>query len=342
MGQLWHYHAVRGADVFVQKSFVPLAGVMVQFGASYFAHGAELFCPYVEERSGMKKSSRKKQNTKSPSDSIRAQIKQKKGLATVYFLLRLSVILTMVAQIYNRNFENVYLCVLTLVLFMLPAIFERKLHIDVPDTLEVIVLLFIYAAEILGEIREYYIAVPFWDDLLHTTNGFLCAAIGFSLVNLLNKDERVEFQLSPAYMALMAFCFSMTIGVLWEFFEWGADTFLHADMQKDEIIHAINSVNLDPLGRNVPHYISDITDVILVQADGTQRALGLGGYLDIGLIDTMTDLFVNFIGATVFSLIGYFCMKFKKRSNIVRSLVPRKIKLGLELSEGEDANGCAE
>ncbi len=290
----------------------------------------------------MKKSSRKKQNTKSPSDSIRAQIKQKKGLATVYFLLRLSVILTMVAQIYNRNFENVYLCVLTLVLFMLPAIFERKLHIDVPDTLEVIVLLFIYAAEILGEIREYYIAVPFWDDLLHTTNGFLCAAIGFSLVNLLNKDERVEFQLSPAYMALMAFCFSMTIGVLWEFFEWGADTFLHADMQKDEIIHAINSVNLDPLGRNVPHYISDITDVILVQADGTQRALGLGGYLDIGLIDTMTDLFVNFIGATVFSLIGYFCMKFKKRSNIVRSLVPRKIKLGLELSEGEDANGCAE
>ena len=290
----------------------------------------------------MKKSSRKKQNTKSPSDSIRAQIKQKKGLATVYFLLRLSVILTMVAQIYNRNFENVYLCVLTLVLFMLPAIFERKLHIDVPDTLEVIVLLFIYAAEILGEIREYYIAVPFWDDLLHTTNGFLCAAIGFSLVNLLNKDERVEFQLSPAYMALMAFCFSMTIGVLWEFFEWGADTFLHADMQKDEIIHAINSVNLDPLGRNVPNYISDITDVILVQADGTQRALGLGGYLDIGLIDTMTDLFVNFIGATVFSLIGYFCMKFKKRSNIVRSLVPRKIKRGLELSEGEDANGCAE
>ncbi|MCI8619389.1 MAG: hypothetical protein HFG44_04885 [Oscillospiraceae bacterium] len=290
----------------------------------------------------MKKSSRKKQNTKSPSDSIRAQIKQKKGLATVYFLLRLSVILTMVAQIYNRNFENVYLCILTLVLFMLPAIFERKLHIDVPDTLEVIVLLFIYAAEILGEIREYYIAVPFWDDLLHTTNGFLCAAIGFSLVNLLNKDERVEFQLSPAYMALMAFCFSMTIGVLWEFFEWGADTFLHADMQKDEIIHAINSVNLDPLGRNVPHYISDITDVILVQADGTQRALGLGGYLDIGLIDTMTDLFVNFIGATVFSLIGYFCMKFKKRSNIVRSLVPRKIKRGLELSEGEDANGCAE
>lgn len=290
----------------------------------------------------MKKSSGKKQNTKSPSDSIRAQIKQKKGLATVYFLLRLSVILTMVAQIYNRNFENVYLCILTLVLFMLPAIFERKLHIDVPDTLEVIVLLFIYAAEILGEIREYYIAVPFWDDLLHTTNGFLCAAIGFSLVNLLNKDERVEFQLSPAYMALMAFCFSMTIGVLWEFFEWGADTFLHADMQKDEIIHAINSVNLDPLGRNVPNYIGDITDVILVQADGTQRALGLGGYLDIGLIDTMTDLFVNFIGATVFSLIGYFCMKFKKRSNIVRSLVPRKIKRGLELSEGEDANGCAE
>lgn len=290
----------------------------------------------------MKRTSEKKRRKKVSGETIRSQIKQKKGLAAVYFLLRLSVILTMVAQIYNRNFENVYLCILTLILFMLPTVFERGLHIDVPDTLEVIVLLFIYAAEILGEIREYYITIPFWDDMLHTTNGFLCAAIGFSLVNLLNKDERVEFQLSPAYMALMAFCFSMTIGVLWEFFEWGADTFLHADMQKDEIIHAINSVNLDPMGRNVPNYIGDITDVIIVQADGTQRALGLGGYLDIGLIDTMTDLFVNFIGATVFSLIGYFCMRFKKRSNIVKSLVPRKIKRELQLSEGENADGSAE
>ena len=290
----------------------------------------------------MKRNSEKKRRKKASGETIRTQIKQKKGLAAVYFLLRLSVILTMVAQIYNRNFENVYLCILTLILFMLPTVFERGLHIDVPDTLEVIVLLFIYAAEILGEIREYYITIPFWDDMLHTTNGFLCAAIGFSLVNLLNKDERVEFQLSPAYMALMAFCFSMTIGVLWEFFEWGADTFLHADMQKDEIIHAINSVNLDPMGRNVPNYIGDITDVIIVQSDGTQRALGLGGYLDIGLIDTMTDLFVNFIGATVFSLIGYFCMRFKKRSNIVKSLVPRKIKQDLQLSEGENADGSAE
>lgn len=290
----------------------------------------------------MKRTSEKKRRKKVSGETIRSQIKQKKGLAAVYFLLRLSVILTMVAQIYNRNFENVYLCILTLILFMLPTVFERGLHIDVPDTLEVIVLLFIYAAEILGEIREYYITIPFWDDMLHTTNGFLCAAIGFSLVNLLNKDERVEFQLSPAYMALMAFCFSMTIGVLWEFFEWGADTFFHADMQKDEIIHAINSVNLDPMGRNVPNYIGDITDVIIVQSDGTQRALGLGGYLDIGLIDTMTDLFVNFIGATVFSLIGYFCMRFKKRSNIVKSLVPRKIKQGLQLSEGENTDGSAE
>ena len=206
------------------------------------------------------------------------RVQNKKLVVTVYVLLRLSVIVMLVAQMFNGNFENVYTCILALLLFSLPSLIERRLHIDLPDTLEIIILLFIYAAEILGEIQEYYVIIPFWDDILHTLNGFLFAAVGFSLVNILNRNKRVMLELSPFYMAVMAFCFSMTIGVLWEFFEWGVDTFMAKDMQKDTVLQAIHSVTLHPEGRNIPVHIRDIADVILVHSDGTQTALGVGGY----------------------------------------------------------------
>lgn len=258
--------------------------------------------------------------------TLREQIQENRALAAVYIVLRALVVLMMVAQFFNGNFENVFLCVLTLVLFMIPSFIERTIKIDVPDTLEVIILLFIFAAEILGEIRAYYIHYPYWDTMLHTLNGFLCAAIGFSLVDILNRSDRFTFSLSPVYLAVVAFCFSMTVGVLWEFFEWAMDSFFHLDMQKDTVVNAIGTVMLDPTGGNVPQHIKGITDVIVVTADGTQRSLGLGGYLDIGLNDTMKDLFVNFIGAVVFSVIGFFYVKSRGKGRFARRFIPRLVK----------------
>ena len=249
---------------------------------------------------------------------------QRKGLVyTVYFVLRLLVILMLVGAALNRSYENVLLCVLTLLLFMLPSAFERRLHIDLPDTLEIIILLFIFAAEILGEIQDYYITFPYWDTMLHTTNGFLCAAIGFALVDILNRTERISLSLSPFYMAVVAFCFSMTVGVLWEFFEFSMDYFLHFDMQKDTILHTISTVNLDPNHGTTAVVVDGIQDVILVLSDGTQRPLGLGGYLDLGIVDTMVDLFVNFIGAVIFSAIGFFYVKGRGRSRFAPRFIPQ-------------------
>ncbi len=251
---------------------------------------------------------------------------QSKILSFVYFILRFSVIGVLIAQAFNGDFESVFLCVLTLVLFLIPSFFERKLHIDMPDTLEIIILLFIYAAEILGEIRAFYITFPYWDTMLHTINGFLCAAIGFSLVDILNRNTKITtFSLSPAYMALVAFCFSMTVGVLWEFFEAAMDHFFLLDMQKDSIFHTISSVKLDPNGGNSPTIIRDIADVIIVHSDGSQEALGLGGYLDVGIWDTMKDLFVNFIGASVFSVIGYFYVKHRGKGRFARRFIPQVV-----------------
>ena len=250
------------------------------------------------------------------------EVKHKKGVAAVYLTLRLMVILVMIAQFFNGNFENVFLCVLTLVLFLLPTIFERKLKIDLPDTLEIIIMLFIFFAEILGEISAYYTTYQGWDTMLHTLNGFLCAAIGFSLVDMLNREERFSLELSPAFMAIVAFCFSMTIGVLWEFFECSMDLFFMLDMQKDTVTHQISTVMLDPTGGNKTVMIKDITDLIVV-AGGEEISLGLGGYLDIGLLDTMKDLFVNLIGAVVFSVVGYFYVKSRGQGRFAGRFIPK-------------------
>lgn len=253
--------------------------------------------------------------------AVHMELQEHKSSFLVYVILRLAVLLMMVLQLFNGNYENVFLCLLTLVLLMVPSFIQVNLKIELPTTLEIIILLFIFAAEILGEIQAYYIRFPGWDTLLHTVNGFLAAAIGFSLVDLLNRNEKVKFQLSPAFTAIVAFCFSMTIGVIWEFFECGMDLFLGFDMQKDTVLHSITSVMLDPTKGNHPVTIEGIKDVAV-----NGEILGLGGYLDIGLLDTMKDLFVNFIGAVVFSVIGFFYVKSRGKGKMARRFIPRRKK----------------
>ena len=250
--------------------------------------------------------------------AMHMELREHRSSFIVYVVLRALVILMMILQIFNRNYENVFLCILTLLLLLMPSFIQLNLKIELPTPLEITILLFIFAAEILGEIQAYYIRFPFWDTVLHTLNGFLMAAIGFALVDILNRSEKFSFQLSPIFLAIVAFCFSMTIGVLWEFFECGMDQFFGLDMQKDTIVNSISSVVLDPTNSNVPVTIENIDDVVV-----NGKSLGLGGYLDIGLLDTMKDLFVNFIGAVVFSVIGFFYVKNRGKGKFANGLIPR-------------------
>lgn len=252
-----------------------------------------------------------------------------KRTLSVYLVLRALVIAVMVRAFFRGAYENMFMCGLTLILMILPSILTKKLKIYLPSALEIVILCFIFAAEILGEISSFYITVPHWDTMLHTINGFLCAAVGFALVDLFNRDEHFTFKLSPLFLAVVAFCFSMTIGVLWEFFEFSADQFFATDMQKDTIVHQINTVELDATKTNKVVKIKNIDDVIIVHTDGSEENLGLGGYLDIGIIDTMKDLFVNFIGAVVFSILGFIYVKTRGKGRIASSFIPR-----VEMNDG--------
>lgn len=248
---------------------------------------------------------------------LRSAIRRQPVVFAVYLVLRLIVLASLVSAILRQEYESAFVCVLVLFLFMLPFFIQKNFGIRLPSTLEIIILLFIFAAEILGELQSYFIQYPYWDTMLHTTNGFLCAAVGFSLIDILNRDAKIKFTLSPVYVALAAFCFSMTIGVLWEFFEFGMDRLFHMDMQKDTIVHTISSVMLDPTNSNIPITIDGITSVAV-----NGRDFGFTGYLDIGLYDTMEDLFVNFIGATVFSVIGYFYLKHRGEGKFAKAFIP--------------------
>lgn len=248
---------------------------------------------------------------------LKAAVRRQPAVFTVYLVLRLMVLATLVSSVIRSEYESAFICLLVLVLFMLPFFIQQNFGIELPSTLEIIILLFIFAAEILGELECYFITFPYWDSMLHTTTGFLCAATGFALIDILNRNSRIKFELSPIYVALAAFCFSMTVGVLWEFFEFGMDRLFHMDMQKDTVVSSITSVMLDPTNKNIPVTIDGITSVTV-----NGQELGFGGYLDIGLYDTMADLFVNFIGAVVFSTIGYFYIKHRGKGKLAKAFIP--------------------
>lgn len=248
---------------------------------------------------------------------LRGTIRRQPAVFTVYLVLRLIVAAILVSSILRGEYESAFICLLVLVLFMLPFFIQQNFGIELPSALEIIILLFIFAAEILGELECYFITYPHWDTMLHTTTGFLCAATGFAMIDILNRNSRIKFTLSPVYVALVAFCFSMTVGVLWEFFEFGMDRLFSMDMQKDTVIGSVTSVMLDPTNSNTPVTIDGITSVAV-----NGQELSVGGYLDIGLYDTMADLFVNFIGAAIFSTIGYFYIKHRGKGKLAKAFIP--------------------
>lgn len=276
----------------------------------------------------MKNPKKAKTNSKPPKAHkgvfavLKKDAQEHKRLATVYFVLRFIIIGIFVLGIIRGNYENAMTCLLTLVLMLIPTFLERRLLIDVPNVLEVIILLFVFSANILGEIGAFYQKIPMLDTLLHTLNGFICAGVGFGLIDILNRSEKFKFDLSPVFVCLFSFCFSMTVGTVWEFFEFGMDFFFGKDMQKDTVITTINSVLLT--GGNTSE-ITSISGIDRTIVNGNN--LGINGYLDIGIIDTMKDLFVNFIGAVLFDFAGFFYLKYRgEKAGFVENFIPSKLE----------------
>lgn len=179
-------------------------------------------------------------------------------------------------------------CIMGVVAIHIPDILERHLKRDIPSFMVTMYIIFLYCAIFLGEVRSFYYLIPNWDNFLHTFSGMMLGSLGFSVITILNKTDKIPLNMSPFFVALFAFCFAVTIGVFWEFYEYLFDGLLGLNMQKFMLEDGIALIGREALS------------------------------------DTMTDLFVDALGAFIMSVIGYISLKYK--TPLINTLRFRKIE----------------
>ena len=167
-------------------------------------------------------------------------------------------------------------CSMGLLAMLIPGILKRTKQINIPSVMLIMYAVFLYCAIYLGEVRNFYFTVPHWDTILHTFSGVALGALGFSLVSFINKSESLHLFLSPFFVALFAFSFAISLGVIWETYEFAVDSIFRTNMQKFAL-------------------------------ENGEQLVG-----QAALADTMKDLIVDMAGAFVMSVIGYISLKYKK------------------------------
>ncbi len=151
-------------------------------------------------------------------------------------IFKLLLISAAIGNIVSGNWLNIFTSLLALILIYLPNFLSERNYIYIPSALQFIMILFIFAALYMGELREYYLRFWWWDLLLHTLAGVIFGFIGYIIVYILNKEEKVNIVLSPLFISIFAVGFSVTVGVIWEIFEFSMDIFFKLNMQKSGLV----------------------------------------------------------------------------------------------------------
>lgn len=241
-------------------------------------------------------------------NSIKEEYKSKsKKVLTVYLILKVLTIICLIREIAGGDIKHIVTAIVTLILFLIPSILHRKFKIIFPDTLEITIYILIFSAEVLGEILGFYVHIKIFDLVLHLLSGFVMAGIGLSLIEVFKNKNKIKHYLNPKYLILFGIFFSMTTEVAWEIFEYSSDKLFKQDMQKDTIITEISSIVLNEKEDTKPKTV--VVESLVV--NGEDYIEKYGGYIDIGLNDTMKDLIAGLIGALLFSVIGYKYLKGK-------------------------------
>ena len=123
-------------------------------------------------------------------------------------------------------------CILGIVVLGVPAFLEKRFSFEMPNIMAIAYFVFLYCAIYLGEVKQFYYLIPHWDDILHCFSAGMLGAFGFSLVDILNKSEKIKMNLNPYFVSLFAFCFALSIGALWEIYEFSGDALFGLNMQK--------------------------------------------------------------------------------------------------------------
>lgn len=244
----------------------------------------------------------------------------------IYWILSILMILfsfiSLLLEIINHKTEYLLCYILTLSITILLHFSKNLLKVTIPSILKIFILLFIFSSEILGQVYNFYGLFKFFDNYVHILNGFICTSIGLYLVLLLKEKKKYQKN-KIKLILLIAFCFSMTMEVLWEFYEYTSDNIFKKDMQRDQYINEIHSSFLDTNNKRNVISIKNIKYVILYDENGIILNK-MNGYLDIGLNDTMQDLFDNAIGSVIFCICGYIYMSNNHKYQFIENFIIKK------------------
>lgn len=214
-------------------------------------------------------------------------------------IFRILLVLAIIGEIYFEAYLNVFVASLTLFVTFVPNLIHRKYKLNFPPEIQITIVVFLFAAMYLGELQDYYYRFWWWDTMLHLFAGLIFGLAGFFLVYVFNFDQRFKVTLSPLFLSMFAFCFSLMIGVFWEIFEFAMDQIFGMNMQK---------ANLE---KNIQEGLVHLTS---------------------GVEDTMWDLIADSIGAFIAAVIGYNYMK-KERQSILIKLVHKTVDVNKHLIE---------
>lgn len=249
------------------------------------------------------------------SESFEKKITSAKVKKVVGYILWLSLFVSMGYAIYRiiitpadavppetPRLQSDYILMLvssiaSIIVMRLPNFLEKNFKTEIPDGLSIAYYVFLYAGIFLGEARDFFQVFAHWDTILHAFSAGMLAALGFKLISILNNWDRLRLNLSPAFLAFFSFCFSVTVGVLWEIYEFTVDSLLGLNMQKFML----------PSG-----------EPLVGQA---------------ALNDTMWDFIVNFISALAVSIYGYFIIRRRRRKECVRRKTEENNQVADEILE---------
>jgi hypothetical protein len=147
----------------------------------------------------------------------------------ILVILQLVMAGQLVLLLMRGEWPQVFFVAGIMALTLVPVLF--RLPVDIPSEIQIVAVLFVFAALFLGEVRGYYERFWWWDMALHTSSGLLLGMVGFMFVYILNEDEHVDLHMRPGFLALFAFFFAVGIGALWEIFEFGMDRYAGTNMQ---------------------------------------------------------------------------------------------------------------
>jgi len=223
----------------------------------------------------------------------------------IFVLLFLLTLISSIISLVNKDYRNSIIAIITIIIISIPYLLERKRKLKFSHIFKILIYFFIFSNSILGEVYHFYIDYKYGDFILHMAGGFIFTSIGLSLI--------CKYKINFLIVLILTLSFSMTVSLTWEFVEYTSDKIFYTDTQKDTLIKDIASVSIDNVKNYKEEKVLEIEETILYGKNKEVLKVINGGYLDIGLSDTMSDLFANFLGVFIFWVINYLSIYGKKR-----------------------------